>query len=556
LIAIPALRHIPTFMTKWKGSQYPFFVKGDLNAFFALFLDNLVNLVILSGILIGVFNFPENIIFSKMIPGTALGVLIGNLFYSFMAVILANKTKRNDITAMPLGLDTPSTIGIAVAILGPSFTVFNQTMPAQEAGILSWHVGMAVMILMGILKIIVSFLGEKIQKAVPEAALLGSLAGIGIVFLSANHIYQVMEIPLVGMISLIIIILTLFAKHRLPKGIPGAAAAVLTGSFIYYILAAFNLFNLKLPILSITQASLPRPYIDGFSALFSYAGAYWPLAIPFGLLTIVGGINVTESAKVAGDNYNVRNILLTEAFATLIAGIFGGVSQTTPYIGHSAYKKMGAKAGYTFFTGLLIGLGGFLGLIGLMVKLIPESAVAPILIYIGLEITALAYQMSPARHNMAVSAAIIPSILYFGYIKLKSLYEPLQFTINNLLSKPAEITPAVKDALAQIIPFTVAREYPYLQALSQGFIITAMIWGSLTSFLIDNKIKSAVIVLLIAAAFSFFGFIHSATSSGELYLPWHLTAKENIPYKFSISYLGGALFLLFISKYIYQEKKK
>ena len=36
---------------------------------------------------------------------------------------------------------------------------------------------------------------------------------------------------------------------------------------------------------------------------------------------------------------------------TLVAGLCGGVAQSTPYIGQPAYKAMGARAGYTLLTG-------------------------------------------------------------------------------------------------------------------------------------------------------------------------------------------------------------
>ena len=58
---------------------------------------------------------------------------------------------------------------------------------------------------------------------------------------------------------------------------------------------------------------------------------YLPVAIPFALCTVVGGIDCTESASAAGDNYSTGQILGVEAFATLVAGLFGGVTQTTPY---------------------------------------------------------------------------------------------------------------------------------------------------------------------------------------------------------------------------------
>ena len=72
---------------------------------------------------------------------------------------------------------------------------------------------------------------------------------------------------------------------------------------------------------------------------------YLPLLLPFGLLMVVGGINVSESARAAGDDYRTRDILLVEAVATLVAGVCGGVAQTTPYIGQPAYKH-GARSGY------------------------------------------------------------------------------------------------------------------------------------------------------------------------------------------------------------------
>ena len=79
-------------------------------------------------------------------------------------------------------------------------------------------------------------------------------------------------------------------------------------------------------------------------------GAWWgqvwaealgrlPVALPFALATVVGGIDCTESAAAAGDEYDTTHVLWTEAIASLLAGALGGVIQTTPYIGHPAYKK-------------------------------------------------------------------------------------------------------------------------------------------------------------------------------------------------------------------------
>ena len=103
------------------------------------------------------------------------------------------------------------------------------------------------------------------------------------------------------------------------------------------------------------------------------------------------------SAAVAGDDYNTRDILLVEGFATLLAGMCGGVIQSCPYIGHPAYKEMGGRSGYTIATGIFIGLGAVCGYLSFFVSLLPEAAVAPILIFIGIEITAQAFEATPPQ---------------------------------------------------------------------------------------------------------------------------------------------------------------
>ena len=50
----------------------------------------------------GIFGVPADIVFGRMFPGTAFGVLVGNLMYTWMARRLAQRTGRDDVTAMPL----------------------------------------------------------------------------------------------------------------------------------------------------------------------------------------------------------------------------------------------------------------------------------------------------------------------------------------------------------------------------------------------------------------------------------------------------------------------
>src|SRR5512137_858360 len=112
------------------SQKYQWFGIGDVNGFFGLMFDNVTVLSFLAGILVFAFGFPADIVYTKMFPGTAFGVLFGDLVYTWMAFRLARKTGNTKVTAMPLGLDTPSTIGIALAVLGPCF----MAMKAQGMG--------------------------------------------------------------------------------------------------------------------------------------------------------------------------------------------------------------------------------------------------------------------------------------------------------------------------------------------------------------------------------------------------------------------------------------
>lgn len=464
------------------------FTVGDVNAFFALLVDNVVNLVMLSGILVGVFGFPQSFVMEFMIPGTALGVMIGDLAYTYLAV-----RGGASMTAMPLGLDTPSTVGVALAVIGPTYSVSQDPYTA-------WGVGMATLVLMGIVKVILAFFGDIVTRIVPRAGLLGPIAGVGIALLGLFPMMKVFSVPVVGLVATGIILYSLIAKTTLPYKIPGALFAVIVGLIIYWICALFDFIHLGSIHTHEVHAdivfAIPQFRVDLMWEGFEKALDFLPLSVPFGLLTIVGGINVTESARVAGDNYRTRDILLVEAFATLIAGFFGGVAQSTPYIGHPAYKAMGAKAGYTLMTGLTIGLGGCLGVLSVIIGILPEMVVAPILLFVGLEITVQAFSATDRRYLPAVSFAIIPTL---GY--LVSIYT------GQLVQSGASVPPQLKV------------DVETLSLLGNGFILTAMLWGMALTHIIDKSKWQILVTFGILAIFSLFGVVHSIYPDGRLYFP-------------------------------------
>lgn len=502
--------------------KYHWAAKGDLNAFFALMLDNMLSLVIFISVLMG-FGYPSEYVFKLMIPGTAFGIFIGDLVYSWMGMRLAKRTGNPNVTAMPLGLDTPSSIGIAMVVLGP---VWLET----KDPILTWQVGMATMVFMGIVKVLFSFAGDSIRRIVPAAGLIGSIAGVGLALLAFLPLFHIFSAPVVGLVALGLVIYSLMARGRFPFGIPGAFAAVAVGTILWHFLGHFDLLGMPYKTPSFEMYfGLPIPNL-GFIKGMDQALKYLPVAIPFGILTIVGGINVTESARLAGDSFKTRDILLTEAVATLVAGVCGGVSQSTPYIGHPAYKDMGARSAYTLATGIFIGIGGCLGLIQFIVDLIPAAAVTTILVFIGLEILNQGYHECPKAHASAVGLALLPCVAELVRIIVMG---PLHVSESLLTNLPPEFR------------FEAIRSLGLVAILGHGFIITSMLWGASAAHLIDQRFKLAALYFLICAFLNSFGMIHSAAPAGNLYLPWQ--APSVMSYYFTAGYLSLAVVIFLLS---------
>jgi adenine/guanine/hypoxanthine permease len=510
------------------------FAAGDINGFFGLVVDNLSILGFLATALVGIFGFPAEFVFTRMFPGTALGVLLGNLAYTVMARRLARRSGRDDVTAMPLGIDAPTTIGLALLVLGPAFVAFRQSgLDEQAAATATWQLGMAAMIAMGGLKLVLSFFGGFVQRIVPRAALLGSIAGIALMLMGFLPLLEAMRVPLVGFVTLALLLYALIAKGPIPWRLPGVLFAFLVGIALYYGAGASGLLGsgYHAPSMPTLRLALPWPtlgFIDGLPHLWPYL----PLVLPFGLLMVVGGINVSESARAAGDDYRTRDILLVEAIATLVAGLCGGVAQTTPYIGQPAYKHMGARSGYTLLTGVFIGLGGMLGVVSGMIELLPLAVLAPIIVYVAIDITVQAFDATPRPHAPAVVVAFLPAIAYLITIKLG----------NPGIVPPEQFARLFGDASHGLPELAVT------VMLGNGFIMTSMIWATALAALIDRSPRRAALALLVGAAFTAFGVIHSVQPQGGMALPWSLDpVSRAMMLSFVSAYLAAAIAFLLLS---------
>jgi AGZA family xanthine/uracil permease-like MFS transporter len=540
--------------------RYQWAAKGDVNAFFGLMLDNVANLLLTVSLLRVAFEFPANFALRHMIPGTAMGVLVGDLLFFWLALRLARRTGRGTITAMPLGLDTPSVFGIVFFVLGPAFLAAKgRGLDEQAAAIHTWHIGICAIFISGLFKFACAFGSNWIRRMFPRAGLLGSLAAVALVLISFLPLLEILHSPIVGFVALAVVLTTLVARLDLPFKLPGAVGSLLIGGAMYYLMRGAQAAGLMPEVLALppeaqminpAEGLLPTEWLTAFR--FEWVGAlqesfqYLPIVIPFALATVVGGIDCTESAAAAGDEYDTGQIIAVEAFATIVASLCGGVIQTTPYIGHPAYKAMGGRAAYVLATALFVGSAGLLGYFGYLYVIVPKVTIYPILIFIGLEITAQSFHHTPPRHYAAVALACVPALATLGLMSVDKIFgDPTligaHVTVLNDKGVATEVVGATAERLTN--PITKA-ELGTIRILANGFIVTSLIWASALAALIDRRLWRAACFFLVAGGLTLFGIMHSPEPGAPMYLPWQLAAEaQRHVLQFAAGYVAAALLL-------------
>lgn len=267
--------------------------------------------------------------------------------------------------------------------------------------------------MIGVIVMIGAFVGPYVRKLTPRAAMLGTLAGISITFISMRPAGQIWEAAWIGLPVLAIILIGFSTDVKLPGNVPVGLAALLVGTAIGWAGGYMSVPDLTAAVEDIA-VGIPDQRID---LLFNGLGDLAPLlgtAIPLGVYNFTEAMSNVESAAAAGDNYNLRSVLLADGAGACIGAAFGSPFPPAIYIGHPGWKDAGGRASYSLASGVAIGLLCFLGLFGVLNYLLPVPAIAPILLFIGLLIGAQAFQAVPRLHAVAVVAALLPNLAEWG----------------------------------------------------------------------------------------------------------------------------------------------
>jgi len=467
------------------------FVRGDIDGFFGLALDNLVQLLVLSSLCLGVLGFPAELVFGRVLPGAAVSLLIGNLFYAWQARQLARRENRSDVCALPYGINTVSLFAYVFLVMLPAKLAAQAAGDADPA-LTAWHAGLVACFGAGVIELLGSLVAERIRRSTPRAALLSTLAGIALGFLLRTYAQ-----PVIGLGTLAIILLVYFGRVRFRGGLPGGLVAVTLGT-------AFAWVTGLAPSGSPGSASLHLPVPVLGELLHALHGDYWltyfSVILPMGLFNVIGSLQNIESAQAAGDSYDTRSSLAVNGLGCVAAALFGSCFPTTLYIGHPGWKAMGARAGYSIYNGVFMSLVCFSGTLSLIAWAMPIEAGMAIVLWIGIVIAAQAFQAVPRAHAPAVVMGLLPGLAGWSAFMAKA----------GLHAAGAGAPGGTPFSAGLIAAFGLSDIWiDGALRLEQGFILSAMLLAAMTVAVIERQFLRAALWCLAAAGLSALGLMHS-----------------------------------------------
>src|ERR1700690_3806698 len=241
------------------------FTAGDLDGFFGLFFSGFPGLLLSVG-LGPVCGFPLSFVASRILPGAAISILAGNLFYAWQAWRLAQREGRSNVTAIPFGINTPTIFAYVFLIMGP---IYTRTHDAN----LAWHAGIFASLMSGIVQTVGASCTDWLRRNTPRAALLSPLAGLALAYLCLGFIFGVFQQAAIALLPMLVLFTLYGSRLRLPYRVPPALFAIALGAVLVAVLRWLNLYTVPMP--TVPAVKLYLPHAVNIFVLFRQP-VFWP----------------------------------------------------------------------------------------------------------------------------------------------------------------------------------------------------------------------------------------------------------------------------------------
>ena len=509
-------------------------VRGDVDGFFGLAIDNLVQLLLIDALCRGVLGFPADLVYGRILPGAAISILVGNMAYALQAKRLAEKTGRTDVCALPYGINTVSLFAHVFLVMLPAKAIATAA-GAPDPARVAWQAGLFATFASGVIELAAAPVAERLRRITPRAALLSTLAGIALSFISLGFLFRTFARPVVGLTTLAIVMLTYFGRVRFKGRIPGGVLAVAVGTALAWLTGIAPVGATP----SGAALHLPVPIVGDLVAALS-GGHLWPyisVIVAMGLFNVLGSLQNIESAEAAGDSYDTQWSLTVNGFGSIAAALFGSAFPTTIYIGHPGWKALGARAGYSILNGAFVTTICVTGTLAWIAWAIPIDAGMAIVLWIGMTIVAQAFDAIPRHHTPAVVVGLLPGIGAWGALLAKN-----GLRAAGLGGVAGPFTPALLGEFQKQDTW-IAGAF----ALEQGFLFSAMLLSAAVVGVIERRWTAAAGWCVVAAVLSAVGLMHSYQWSFA-----DTTLRLSPAWPFVFGYLAMA-FLFFTARWTTEE---
>jgi len=494
----------------------PWFTSGDVDGFFGLFFSGFPDLLLIVG-LAPLCGFPVEFVTARILPGVAISVLAGNVFYAWQARRLAEREGRDDVTAIPFGINTPTIFAYVFLIMAP---IYNRTHDAT----LAWQAGVFASLISGVVQTAGAFCTDWFRRHTPKAALLAPLAGLSLAYLCLGFIFGVFQQAAIGLFPMIVLFALYGSKLRLPWRLPPALVAIGVGAVLVAILRALHLYNAPLP--AMPKPGLYLPHAVNVLALLREREwwGYLAIILPLAALDTLASLLILESIKCEGDDYATRPSLLMNGVGTLAAACLGSPFPTTLYLGHAAHKANGARAGYSTLNGLVTAALCCTGILPIVLRFVPLEVAAPVIVWFGLVTVGQAFAEVPKNEALAVALGLLPALAQWATTLADTIARKAGSSLFALAPKMGGDL-----ALGGLI------------ALGQGSLLTSMLWCAALALIVQRRFLASAGWVAALAALSALGVIHAyalGPEGVESIIRWGAVPQ------FAWAYTAGAMFLL------------
>ena len=428
--------------------KYKWFVMRDFDSMLMLFLDNMSSLIGILGVM--AFAIPPlmvpfgstdheahktamtAIVWTRACPGIAWALAFGNLWYGWMAAKLATFENRQDVTALPYGINTPAgfiTCWNVMLPIGTALLAANPSMGADDFAIKTWQIACACNFVGGLFEIAGSVYDVRPHFA--KAALYAPVAAVGFVWLALVPLTEVAKEPIIGLAPLALAFTAFFAeagKGVYPKLSGGGALLIaLAGMFFKWVHAGKYTGDNAFMAKQVNDAWDNYSGKNMFSKAFPLGhwegvDGFIAVVFPVAVASFVETMELVETAGAAGDVYNLREAMIVDGLGTCVGAFWGSPIPTTVYIGHKRHKIIGARSGFSIGNALIYFIILNAGVFPVIFQILDAVSIGIILLIVGLMVCQQAMEEAAPRHYPAFFIGIMMLICDWATLNANSTH--------------------------------------------------------------------------------------------------------------------------------------